>query len=70
MGALRERDQTIAAMEAEIAEVILEREKNIRNLSKKYFLQVISKLNLLQSEKGRLIQNESVRKSILTSREA
>jgi len=43
-GALRDRDNTIAALEAEIAEVI-------------------SKLNLLQKEKGRLIQNETVYKS-------
>jgi len=44
MGVLRERDQSIATLEAEIAEVI-------------------SKLNLLQNEKGRLIQNEGVYKS-------
>ena len=60
MGALRDRDQTIATLEAEVAEVGAQLGINFQQVFKCLF-QVISKLNLLQTEKGRLIQNEGVR---------
>jgi len=47
LGLLRERDTSIASLEAEISEIL-------------------SKLNLLQNEKGRLIENETVYKSDIT----
>lgn len=47
LGLLRERDSSIASLEAEISEIL-------------------SKLNLLQNEKGRLIENETVYKSDIT----
>ena len=59
MGALRDRDQTIATLEAEVAEVCTQLGINFQQVFKCIF-QVISKLNLLQTEKGRLIQNEGV----------
>ena len=50
LGLLRERDSSIASLEAEISEIL-------------------SKLNLLQNEKGRLIENETVSLDIRSSLE-